>query len=143
MAISLANTTAKSLADDLDSLFTAGSILRIYSGSLPADADASAGGNTILATLLFGSPAFGAASDAAPGGLITANSITDDSSADATGTATFFRCFNGATPPVVILQGSAGVAGTPIEDLELTGTATITSGLAVSITSMTLTMPES
>jgi hypothetical protein len=43
-------------------------------------------------------PAFGASTDANPGALATANAITDDSSADNTGTAGWFRAKNGSAP---------------------------------------------
>ena len=81
---------------------------------------------------------FGAAADANPGGRITANSITDDSSANATGTASWFRMVTqsgGST----IADGSVGTSGC---DLNLNTTA-ITAGSTVSITSFTITMPES
>jgi len=58
---------------------------RIYNGTQPADSDTALSGNTLLAGLAFGATAFADAS----GGSITANAITQDSSADATGTMTF------------------------------------------------------
>lgn len=77
----------------------------IYSGTPPATADAALSGNTALATLTFGAAAFAAAS----AGSKTANAITQDSDAAATGTATFFRAKTaGGT---VIAQGSVGATG--------------------------------
>jgi len=111
--------------------------LRIYAGSVPADADAAlASANTLLAQLTMSATAFGNAADAAPGATATANAITDDSSADATGTATFFRILNGSG--TVIIQGSVGTSG---EDLNL-NTVSIVAGATVSVTSLTVTMPE-
>ena len=77
--------------------------LKIYAGTMPANCDASLAGTTLLATLTFGSTAFAAAST----GTKTANAITQDSDAAATGTATFFRAFtSGGTG---FAQGSVGV----------------------------------
>lgn len=117
----------------------AGGMLNIYGGTVPADADASLGGATLLATLTFSDPAFGAPVDANPGATATANAITGDSAADATGTASFFRITdsNGA----VVMQGSVGVTGSG-QELELNSTA-IQVGIAVEVTSLTVTMPES
>lgn len=79
--------------------------LKIYSGTPPANADAALSGNTLLATLTFGSTAFAAAS----GGSKTANAITQDSDAPATGVATFYRCLTSGA--AVVYQGSVGVTG--------------------------------
>lgn len=114
----------------------ANGILRIYSGSQPADADASIGAATVLAELTMGATAFGSAtSTASTNSVLTANAITQDSSANATGTAAWFRLWqsNGTTP---ILDGTVGTSGT---DLIINSVA-ITSGAAVSATSLTLTL---
>lgn len=105
-----------------------GAILRIYSGTRPASVAASITG-TVLAELTCGSP-FGTVSN----GVLTAASITQDSSANATGTATHFRLFqsNGTT---AVLDGDVGTSGS---DLNLTSTS-ITSGQPVQITSFVLT----
>ena len=108
--------------------------LRIYSGTAPADANAALSGNTLLAQLTFSATAFGSASS----GVATAATITQDSSADATGTATFFRALagNGTT---VVFQGEVGTSGA---DLNLNSTA-IQSGAAVSVSSLTYTQSGS
>lgn len=110
--------------------------LRIYSGSQPADADASIGAATLLAELTMNATAFGSAtSTASTNSVLTANAITQDSSADATGTAAWFRLWqsNGTTP---ILDGTVGTAST---DLIINSTA-ISSGAAVSASSLTITL---
>jgi len=104
-------------------------ILKIYSGSVPADVGASLGAAVVLAQLTCGSPFAAGAS----GGVLTANAITTDSSADATGTATFFRITtSGGT---AVIQGSVGTSGA---DLNLNSTG-ISAGASVSVTSMTIT----
>jgi hypothetical protein len=140
MTLFVANARALSMLDNFVDAIDAGAgagEVRIYDGSVPADADAALGGATLLATLVMSDPAFGNASDAAPGATATADPITSDTSADATGTASFFRIVdsNGAS----VCQGSVGTSG---EQLNLNTTSIVT-GATVSITSMTATHPES
>ena len=92
-AFRIANVVARAMADTFTTQLDSGSgaLLRIYSGTQPTDPDTALAGNTLLAELAMSSTSFGAAADAAPGGRITANAITADSSADATGTAAFFH----------------------------------------------------
>ncbi len=113
-------------------------IIEIYDGSKPADADTAISGPTKLATLTMSSTAFGSVSDAAPGAIMTAATITGDASADATGTATWFRLLTqgGGT---TILDGTVGTSGC---DLNL-NTAAIVITATVDITSMTIAQPES
>ena len=113
--------------------------IKIYDGAIPADADTALSGNTLLAELNMSNPAFGAAVDAAPGGRATANAISDDTSADATGTASFFRLND--RDNATVLQGDV-TATSGGGDLEL-NTVSIVIGAKVSITAMTVTMPES
>jgi hypothetical protein len=106
--------------------------IRIYSGTRPAGPDTALSGNTLLAELRFGATAFGASS----GGSAPANAITDDSSADATGTATFARLFqsNGTTAEYDIEVGTSGA------NLNL-NTVSIVAGAVVSISSLSLSQP--
>ncbi len=107
-------------------------LLRIYSGTKPADADAAVGGGTLLAELTMGSPAFASSSSE---GVIAANAITDDSSANASGTAAWFRVVqsNGTTP---VCDGTVGTSGC---DMNLV-TVTIVATQPVSISSFTVTV---
>ncbi len=124
------------LVDRIDAGAGAGTLV-IYSGTVPADADTALSGNTVLATLTFSDPAFGNAADAAPGGTATANAITSDTSADATGTATFFRVFD--SDALIVFQGTVGTSGA---DINL-NTVSIVSGATVAVTSLTISLPES
>ena len=106
-----------------------GGKLRIYSGSQPATAATAVSGQTLLAELTLASPAFGAASN----GVATANSITADSSADATGTAAWFRVVSsGGTG---LWDGSVATSGA---DLNL-DSVSIVAGGNVSVSSFTFT----
>jgi archaellin len=63
----------------------------------------------------------------------TSSTITADSSADATGTASFFRCLDSNAN--VVLQGTVGTSGA---DLNL-NSVSITSGDNVAVTSFVIT----
>lgn len=110
-------------------------VLRIYSGTVPANADAALSGNTLLAELAFGATAFGAAVS----GVATANAITQDSSNDNTGTPTFFRAFESGGS-VVVFQGTASATsgGGELQLSGLSGGQIIAGGTA-GITSLTYT----
>lgn len=125
-----------SLVDRIDLNSPPGKV-RIYSGTPPADADAALSGNTLLAELAMSNPAFGSAADSSPGATATASAISNDASADATGTATFFRILDGSNN--VVAQGAVGTSGA---ELNL-NTTSIVAGVIVSITSMTAFMAES
>jgi len=100
--------------------------LKIYDGARPATGGAA---TTLLAELTFSDPSFGAASD----GVITANAITGDTSANATGTATWFRIEDSIGTHV--LDGDVGTSGS---DLNL-NTTSIEIGVQVDVTSVILT----
>lgn len=109
--------------------------LKIYAGTRPASPNDALTTQTLLADLVFSDPAFGATSTA---GVVTANAITADASADASGTASFFRIEDSAG--AVLFQGDVTATGGG-GDLEL-ATTTITAGVQVSISSLTITVPE-
>ncbi len=104
--------------------------LRIYSGAQPTDADTAIGAQVLLAELRFSATAFGAPTD----GVATANAITEDSSANATGTAAWYRCLKSdGTSPV-----EDGTVGTATSNLVINSVA-ISAGAAVQVSSMTHT----
>jgi hypothetical protein len=130
MAISIRTATRNAGLDTIATAAGNAALLRIYDGSAPASANAALSGNTLLAELTCGTPFAGAASS----GALTANSITQDSSANATGTASFFRIYDsGGTN--CIFQGTVGTSGA---DLNL-NTVSIVSGGPVAVTSLVLT----
>ena len=130
--ISTANRSAMcdALVDSVDGGTGAGYI-EVRTGSKPANCAAASTG-TLLATLTMSDPAFGAASS----GVATANSITSDTNADATGTPGYFRVFDSDNN--CLMQGTAGVGSGDMNfDNSIVATGT------VSISSMTVTVPES
>ena len=125
------NAACDGIVDLLDGGAGAGTI-GIRTGAPPTNvSDANSG--TLLGTLTFSDPAFGAAST----GVATASAITSDTNADASGTAGHFRCYD--SNAVNVFQGTAGVTGdTP--DMVFDN-ATIVAGGTIAITSMTVTVP--
>lgn len=107
-------------------------LIRVYSGTRPTDADTALSGNTVLAELTLNATAFPAAAS----GVLTANAITQDSSADATGTASFVRIFqsNGST---ALADLSVGVGSGEVQF----STLSFVSGVVVSMSSLTITAP--
>lgn len=98
--------------------------------STPATADAG----TLLATLPFSSTAFGSANSS---GTATANSITSDTNAAASGDAGHFRVKSGGG--TVIFQGTAGNVG---DSPDMTfDNKSIVAGGTVACSSMTVTVP--
>lgn len=116
---------------------TADGMLQGVSGSQPVDPNAALTG-TVLFDLDLGTPAFGAATDDAPGALATAAAIADDTSANATNTLTHCRASSSNSFPTPLnahLDGSGGLtAGT--FDFEF-NTDAIVSGATVSMTART------
>ena len=131
----LSNAAAIDALDAITANLNSGSI-KIFDGSIPADCEASDAG-TVLAELSLSATAFAGATDANPGATADANSITGDSSANATGTAQYFRAYDSGGTNCII-QGDVGTSGA---DLNL-DTVSINSGDTVDINSWTLTLPE-
>ena len=111
-------------------------VINIYDGTPPATADAALSSNNLLAQLTCSTTMFTATTTANPS-VLTAGAISSDTSADSTGTATFFRILT-QNAGTVVAQGTAGV-GT--FDLNLNTTA-FTSGSTVSITAATISLPN-
>lgn len=103
--------------------------LRIYDGTQPTNPDTALGAQVLLADLACSATfAAGAAS-----GVLTASAITADSSADATGTATWGSfTTSGGTRKVDFSVGTSGA------DLNL-NTVAIQSGAQVSVSAATIT----
>lgn len=126
----LANATVNGQGDNLAARLNSG-FLRIYDGTQAATADTAIGAQVLLAELPFSATAAPATSN----GLITFNALTADSSANATGTPTWFRAVqsNGTT---VVMDGSAGASGANLNLTGLTGGQIIIGG-TVSVSSFT------
>lgn len=127
------NAACDAIVDLIDGGVGAG-YTEIRTGTPPAT-PATADSGTLLGTLPFSDPAFGAAAS----GVATANSITSDSSADASGTAGHFRSKD--SDGNVIVQGTAGEAADST-DMTFDDKTIIQEG-TIAISSYTITVPES
>jgi hypothetical protein len=103
--------------------------LRIYSGTRPANVAAAITG-TLLAELTLNATFAPAAS----GGVLTANAITGDASADSTGTATHFRIWK-SDGTTAVIDGEVGTSGA---DLNLTSVSIVATE-PVNVTSLVIT----
>ena len=129
MAIKLSTAARNAMLDGITSTVGGSAKLRIYDGSQPAGPGTAVSTQVLLAELTCNATFAPAASS----GVLTLNSITQDSSADATGTASWFRIVtSGGT---AVIDGSVSTSGA---DMNLNSTS-IVSGGTVSITSATFT----
>jgi len=109
----------------------ASALLKIYDGTQPAGPSVSIGAQTLLGTLTCNATFAPGAS----AGVLTLNSITQDSAADATSTATWFRMTtSGGT---ALIDGTVGTSGA---DLNLNTTSIVTGG-PIAVTSFTFSLP--
>ena len=122
-----AATLRDAMLDAITTRAGASALLRIYSGTRPATGGAA---TTLLAQLTCNATF-------APGavnGVLTLNAITQDSSADATGTASWFRIVQ-SDGTTFVLDGDVGTSGS---DLNMT-TLSIVATQPVSVTSFVIT----
>ena len=131
LATDTRNKACDGCVDDIDAGAGAGTI-KIYDGTQPASANTAVSTQTLLATLTFSDPAFGAASS----GVATASAITSDSSADATGTASWARIAD--SDGNTVFDCDVGTSATTI----VLNSASITSGGTVACTAFTVTQPS-
>lgn len=126
MALALSTALRNARADEITAAIGSNGLLRIYDGSRPASGGSA---TTLLAEL----PLSATAAPGASGGVLTFSAITNDSSANATGTATWFRVVtSGGT---FVIDGNVGTSGS---DLNL-NTTSIVSGGPVAVSSFVLT----
>ena len=126
MALAYSTAVRNAMLDAITSAIGASGLLRIYDGSRPASGGSA---TTKLAELALSATAAPGAS----GGVLTFSSITQDASADATGTATWFRIVTSGG--AFVLDWSVGTSGS---DLNLT-TTSIVATQPVSVTSFVIT----
>lgn len=126
MTLAYSTTVRNAMLDSITTAIAGSGLVRIYDGTRPASGGSA---TTLLAQLALSATSAPAASS----GQLTFNAITQDISADATGTATWFRVTtSGGT---FVIDGSISTSGS---DLNLT-TTSITIGQPVSISSFVIT----
>lgn len=126
MALGYETTLRNTRLNAITTAAGANALLRLYSGARPATGGAT---TTLLAELTCGATFAPAAS----AGVLTLNAITQDPSANATGTATWFRLVTSGGS--FVLDGSVATSGS---DMNLISTSIVV-GQPVSITSFTIT----
>ncbi len=132
MTVSYTTTVRNAKLDAVTTAVGAAGLLRIYdaTGGVPASANVAITTQVLLAELVCGTPFAPGAS----GGVLTANAVSNDVSANATGTAAFFRVTD-AAGTTTVYQGTAGTAAT---DLVLNTTSLVIGG-PVAVSSLTIT----
>lgn len=129
MTLALTTTLRNSMLDAITTAIGSSGFVDIYNGTRPASGGSA---TTKLAHL----PLSSTAAPAASGGVLTFSTITNDTSADASGTATWFRVTtSGGT---YIIDGDVSTSGA---DLNL-NTTTIVVGGPVAISSFVITAPN-
>lgn len=128
--VRFSTTTLNGFLDTLNTRLGSGALLRFYSGTKPANADTALSGNTLLAELALSATPFAAASSRS----VSVNTVTNDTSADATGTATFASFVtSGGTRVIDVTVGTSG------SDINV-NTTSFVAGAQVSVTSYSITL---
>lgn len=134
--LQLSATARNNMLDGITSAVGSAGILRIYDGTggRPANVAAGIGTNNVLAELTCGTPFAGAASL----GVLTLTVPITDTSANATGTASWFRIWqsNGTT---AVLDGNVGTATADL----IMSTVSFQQFATISITAFTITAGNS
>lgn len=133
----LAQATVQAAGDAVVDLIdggASGGTIDIYDGTQPANANTAVTSQVKLATVTFQATAFGATSTA--GVATAATPLTDDTSAAATGTATWARVSD--SNGVVIFDCDVSTSGATIN----LNSTSITTGGTVSVSSFTITVPS-
>lgn len=129
------STVARNAAADAVCALANTGYVRVYDGTKPADPQTAITSQTLLAELRFGATAFGSAAT----GVATANAVTSDSSANATGTASWARLLKSDGTTVlwdcdVTATGGGG-------DITF-ATVSFVAAAVIAMTSCTYTQPE-
>lgn len=128
--IKLATSVRNNMLDQIVSAIGANGLLRIYDGAKPAGPGTAVTSQVLLAEL-----ALSATAGTVSSGVLSFGAITTDASANATGSASWYR---------VATAGGAGVVdgtvGTSASDLIMNTTAIVAGG-PVAVTAFTYTAP--
>ena len=134
--VRLPNDSQKAAMDAVIALLDAGAgagLLKIYDGVQPSGADTAITTQTLLGTCVFSDPAFGAADN---DGVVTADTITSDSSADATGVASWARLTD--SDGNTVMDVDVGLSGATLN----LDNVNIETGGVIAVTNLTFTMPD-
>lgn len=134
MALRLSTASRNAACDAIVDLLDVGGVgtIQIRTGAQPTNV-ADAAGGTLLGTLTLAVTAFGAAST----GVATADTVTSDTSADASGTAGHARILNGGGT-----IHSDATCGLGSGDFNFDNNVIVAGGV-IAVSSLTLTVPIS
>jgi mRNA-degrading endonuclease toxin of MazEF toxin-antitoxin module len=132
MAAQYSAAARNAMLDTLNTSVGSSAKIRIYSGTRPATVDTALSGNTVLAELALTTPT--PFTGSASGGSISLAAISNDTAADATGTATFASVLTSAN--VRVIDFAVGTSGS---DLNL-NTVSLVANAVVSISSMSFSL---
>jgi hypothetical protein len=124
------NAVRNLMAESIDQEYNDG-YLRIYDGSRPAGPSTAVSTQTLLAELRFADPAAASVTN----GVITFDTMTPDTSANNTGTATWARCLK-ADGTTAICDLNVGTSDANV----IVSTTAISAGVEVSVTSASVTV---
>lgn len=129
MALQYSAAVANAKLDAIESTIGTAAVLKIYTGSMPANVAAARTG-TVLATLALPSDWMAAAS----GGVKAKSGTWQDTSADASGTAAYFTIFasDGTTAHI---QGTVGVSASDM----IVDSVSFTAGQSFTINTFSIT----
>ena len=133
--VRLADATRNATLDAIKTRIDAGSgagTLKVYSGTIPTNANTAIGSQVLLGTLTFSDPSAPAAS----GGVLTFSAITSDGSADATGTIGWARIAD--SDGTTIMDVSAGTGSGVVLQFN---TLAVTIGGPIACSAFTITAP--
>lgn len=133
LATSARNAAVKGVTDTIDAGSGPGTI-KIYTGTQPATPGTALSGNTLLATVVLGDPAFSAPSNGVSAGA-------DPAAVNAVATGNAGWCRVADSDGNAVLDGDVTASGGG-GFMQLSSIA-LTSGAPVDITSLQLTMPAS
>lgn len=135
----ISNAAAIAAVNALTALLNVGGAgyIEIRTGTMPADVDTAATG-TLLGTCVLSNPAFSGATDNIGSAQAVANAIAQDTSADAAGTAGWFRAYdNGGN---AIIDGDIGIGGSGAA--MIINNADIALNDTIDVTGWTITLSE-
>jgi hypothetical protein len=125
MALGYVTTLRNARLDEIEAAIGASGLLRVYSGTQPATGGTA---TTLLCELALSATA----APAAAAGVLTFSSISDDASADASGTPTWARLMTSGAAAVVDMTAGVGSG-------DLNFNAAIVIAGTVSVTSLVIT----
>lgn len=133
--VRFSRAVSTTVVNDIKTALDAGvgaATLKLYTGTMPATPETGISGQVLLGTCTLSDPV-----GTESGGTLTLGTVTSDSSADATGTATWARFATSAG--TAIFDANVGTVGSG-SFIEMV-TTSLAAGAPIAITAGTITLP--